>query len=122
MSDIKKLVDTYIDMWNETDAKARLAIGERVWEADGSYVDPQAAVQGPEAISAMIGAVQQQFPGLRFRLGRDVDAHHHLARFTWEMGTDAEPDMIVGFDVAEVSEDGKLRNIFGFLDKVPAAA
>ncbi len=29
---------------------------------------------------------------------------------------------MVGFDVAVVNEDGQIRSVHGFLDKVPAAA
>jgi hypothetical protein len=52
-------------------------------------------------------------------LGRPVDAHHDLARFTWELGpVDAEP-LVIGFDVAVLSDDGRIRTVHGFLDKVP---
>jgi hypothetical protein len=49
-----------------------------------------------------------------------VDAHHNLARFTWELGQDGAEAVVVGFDVAVLSEDGRLREVHGFLDKVPS--
>lgn len=120
MSNIQNLVDGYIAMWNETDPSARARIVEQVWESDASYVDPMAEAHGRETIDATIGAVQGQFPGMSFALGGDVDAHHNLARFTWQLGTAQTPDMVVGFDVAVISDGGKLQAVHGFLDKVPA--
>ncbi len=62
------------------------------------------------------------FPGHVFRLAGDVDAHHGIARFGWELvpATGGEP-LVVGFDVAVAAADGRLRGVYGFLDRVPAA-
>jgi len=68
----------------------------------------------------VIAAVQAQFPGFVFTLLGPVDAHHGQARFTWGLGpANAEP-LVIGFDVAVAAEDGRLRTVLGFLDKVPA--
>ncbi|MEU1626873.1 nuclear transport factor 2 family protein [Streptomyces sp. NPDC020096] len=121
MSDIHDLVERYIAVWNETDPAARRAQLDALWAEDGSYVDPLTVAEGREAFDATIGAVQAQFPGLVFRLGGAVDAHHHLARFTWELGPADGEALVVGFDVAAVSADGRIQTVHGFLDKVPAA-
>ncbi|MCI4065963.1 nuclear transport factor 2 family protein [Micromonospora sp. R77] len=114
-----KVIDRYIESWNETDpAKRRLLIDE-VWAEDGRYTDPLAVVEGREAIAALIGAVQGQFPGLRFGLG-PVDAHHDIARFTWTLGAPGAEPLVVGFDVAVFTADGRIAQVHGFLDKVPA--
>ncbi len=119
MSDVAYLVQTYLDAWNETDRATRRTLLERVWAADGRYVDPLADVTGPTAIDAVIAAAQGQFPGLCFRLAGDVDAHHDVARFTWELGPADGEAVVVGFDVAVVV-DGRFQAVAGFLDKVPA--
>lgn len=121
MSDVAYLVQTYLDAWNETDPATRRTLLERVWAADGRYVDPLADVTGPTAIDAVIAAAQGQFPGLcfRLRLAGDVDAHHDVARFTWELGPADGEAVVVGFDVAVVV-DGRFQAVAGFLDKVPA--
>ena len=79
-----------------------------------------AEAAGRDTIAATVGAVQEQFPGMSFALVGDVDAHHNLARFTWRLGTAQTPDLVVGFDVAVISEGGRLQAVHGFLDKVPA--
>ena len=86
---------------------------------DARYVDPLVAVEGPEAIDETVAAVQGQFPDLEFRLGA-VDAHHNQARFTWELGPAGGDALVVGFDVAVTDDEGRLRQVYGFLDKVPA--
>jgi hypothetical protein len=119
MSTATDLIERYIATWNEQDpAKRRVAVDE-IWTEDASYVDPVAVADGREAIAATIGAVQQQFAGLGFRLAGPVDAHHNLVRFTWELGPEDADALVVGFDVAVLSEDGRLRNVHGFLDRVP---
>lgn len=121
MSDIRYLVERYIAVWNETDPAARRRqIGE-VFAADARYTDPLADVTGPDALDAVIGAVQAQFPGLVFTLG-PVDAHHHIARFTWELGPAGGESLVVGFDTAVAGDDGLVHGVLGFLDKVPASA
>jgi hypothetical protein len=118
--DANELVKRYLATWNERDAEARRAGITEIWEADGSYVDPLGVAEGREAIDATIAGAQQMFPDFGFRLAGAVDAHHNLARFTWELGPEGGEAVVVGFDVAVLSEDGRLRQVHGFLDKVPA--
>ena len=78
-----------------------------------------AAVTGHDALDALIRAVQQQFPGFVFGAGGPTDAHHAQGRFTWTLGKPGEEPAVVGFDVAELSADGRIERVRGFLDKVP---
>ncbi|MEU6738778.1 hypothetical protein [Streptosporangium sandarakinum] len=50
----------------------------------------------------------------------DVDAHHDVARFTWHLGPEGGEAIVVGFDVAVLTGDGRIREVHGFLDRVPA--
>jgi hypothetical protein len=53
----------------------------------------------------------------------EIDAHHDVMRFSWELVPASGGDPVaIGFDVAETGEDGRIRNVLGFLDKAPAAA
>ena len=123
MTDFNTLAQRYIDAWNETDATARRSLIDEVYSADARYIDPMVVAEGRESIAATIGAVQQQFPGLSFRLAGTVDAHHDQARFSWELGSFAQTNaeaLVVGSDVAVRDEDGRLSLVLGFLDRVPA--
>ncbi|GAA2300482.1 nuclear transport factor 2 family protein [Nonomuraea roseoviolacea subsp. roseoviolacea] len=122
MSDINELVQRYLAAWNETDATARRAALAEVFAEDATYTDPLVSVRGLDGLDATIAAVQGQFGGLVFSLGGAVDAHHDIARFTWNLGPEGAEPLAVGFDVAVIGEDGRITQVLGFLDKVPAGA
>jgi hypothetical protein len=122
MTAYDELAQSYIDTWNETDPGARRAAVDQLYSEDARYVDPLAVADGREAITAMIGAVQDQFAGFVFRLVGAVDGHHNQARFGWELGPAGAPAPIVGFDVAVIDDAGRIQTVLGFLDKVPAPA
>jgi hypothetical protein len=119
---MQEIIKGYLEAWNETDASVRRSLVASLWAADGSYTDPLADVRGPDAIAGLIGAAQQQFPGLVFTLGGTVDANHNQARFTWHLGPAGGEPVVIGFDVMVLSESGRIQSVHGFLDKVPAAA
>jgi SnoaL-like domain len=120
MNDVCPVIERYIAIWNEPDPVRRRALIARTWTEDATYVDPLALAEGHDAIDATVTAAQAQFPGFVFRLSGPVDAHHHVARFTWELAPGADADaIVVGFDVAVFAGDGRLRAVHGFLDKVP---
>ncbi|MEU8230711.1 nuclear transport factor 2 family protein [Actinoplanes sp. NPDC048967] len=121
MSDFDIVVQHYLAAWNETDPQRRRAAIEEAFTADIRYVDPLAAVEGHAALDGLIGAVQAQFPGWAFTPGGPVDAHHEQARFTWHLGPAGQEPVVIGFDVAELGADGRIRTVLGFIDQAPAA-
>lgn len=120
MTDAQQRVARYMAIWNETDPAARRAAIDELWTADAFYVDPLGVAEGRDAIDAFVAAAQQQFPGMVFRPAGPVDAHHNVARFTWEMGPEGGEAIAAGFDVAVFADDGRFDRVHGFLDKVPA--
>lgn len=112
---VSELVNGYLQTWNETDPAARRKAISELWAPDGTYTDPMGVATGRAEIDATIGAVQGHFPGLAFTLAGPVDAHHNVARFTWSLGD----DLVIGFDVLELDEEGQISRVHGFLDKVP---
>lgn len=118
---INELADNYIAVWNETDADMRKALIANTFAGDATYVDPLASVEGHEGIHALVGAVQERFPGFRFRLDGKVDGYANRLRFSWTLGPDGIEAPIRGTDVADI-RDGRLANVIGFLDRVPVAA
>ncbi|MFG3436972.1 nuclear transport factor 2 family protein [Nonomuraea sp. NPDC047897] len=120
MSDTNELVQRYLAAWNETDAAARRATLAEVFAEDAVYTDPLVSVRGRDGLDATIAAVQGQFGGLVFSLGGAVDAHHDIARFTWHLGPEGGEPLVIGFDVAVIDGDGRISQVLGFLDRVPA--
>jgi hypothetical protein len=111
----------YISLWNEADPTRRRQLLASDWVADAHYVDPMAEARGAAQIDALVGAVQQRYPGFRFRLKGQADAHGDHLRFSWTLGPNGAEDLIEGTDFAQV-DSGKLRSVTGFLDKVPVGA
>jgi hypothetical protein len=123
LTDISAVIDSYIDVWNETDATARRAKIDQLWASDGEYIDPLASVSGRDGFDQVVQGAQDQFKGLAFVRGDTFDTHHNVVRFTWDLvpGPDADP-IAVGFDVAVLNDEGKIRSVSGFIDKMPAGA
>ncbi|MFI7614288.1 nuclear transport factor 2 family protein [Nonomuraea terrae] len=114
------LIERYVAAWNETDPATRAKAVAELWTEDATYTDPLADVAGHDGIAAVIEAAQGMFPGLVFTPGDQYDAHHHTARFTWHLGPEGGDPVAIGFDVVELAEDGRIRKVLGFLDKVPS--
>lgn len=120
MSDLTPIVDRYIAMWNETDPARRRSLIDGLWTSSGTYVDPLMRGDGPAGIDAMVAAVQQRYPDHRFRRTSDVDAHGGNVRFGWALGAEGAAPLAAGVDFGQVTGDGRLASITGFLDHVAA--
>jgi hypothetical protein len=119
MTDITTVVHNYIAMWNETTPEDRRAIIADTFADDARYLDPLQSGDGPAGIDAMVAAAQKQFPGHRFELSAGPDAHHDRVRFAWRLVADGGAPVAAGVDFATVADDGRLRDVTGFLE--PAA-
>lgn len=121
MTDPALVANRYIELWNETDPQRRRNLLEQSWSPDASYVDPMAAVDGHAGMDALVAGVQQRFPGFSFRLVGAPDGYADKVRFSWELGPDGVDAPIQGSDVV-LLEDGRVRQVIGFLDRVPVQA
>jgi hypothetical protein len=119
VSDRHAVVNNYIAMWNETDARQRRDLAAQVVTEDANYVDPIMTGDGIDGISAMIGSAQEQYPGHRFTLVSGPDNHHDRVRFSWSLAPNGGTPIAIGTDFVTVADDGRMRSITGFLD--PAA-
>ena|SRR5215212_1595249 len=113
MSDLTTLVDTHLAAYGEPDKETRDAAIAAVWAADGALVDPPLTGAGHAGISDLAAAVQSQFAGHTFRRASDVDAHHDVARYAWELVAPDGSVALSGLDVAVVA-DGRLQHVVGF--------
>jgi ketosteroid isomerase-like protein len=115
-------VARYFEAWNSAGTEELTKAVAAAWTADGTYTDPLADVAGHEQIAAVITAAHEQFPGFTFRPSGAVDGHHDTARFSWELVAEDGSAPVAGFDVITLDADGRIRNVLGFLDRVPAGA
>ncbi|GGZ00649.1 nuclear transport factor 2 family protein [Streptomyces poonensis] len=116
-------VSRYFAAWNASGEEELTAAVAAAWAEDGGYTDPLADVRGHERIAALIAATREQFPGYVFRPSGAVDGHHDIARFGWELVGEADGSApVAGFDVIALDDEGRIRSVYGFLDRVPAPA
>lgn len=116
MSDI---AEQYLATWNAHGAERAALLAEH-WSATARYVDPMADVSGRAEVDALIDGVRAQFPGFVFSRVSDVDAHHQQLRFSWGLGPSGAEPVVIGFDVIVLDDDGRVSDVRGFLDRVPA--
>ncbi|KRV46651.1 polyketide cyclase [Wenjunlia vitaminophila] len=121
MSAHQDAVQRYFAAWNATPEELNEAVAAAFTE-DATYTDPLIEVSGHDQIAAAIAGAQQQFPGFAFTLTGTPDAHHDLARFTWDLVSRADGSApAAGFDVVTLADDGRIRSVSGFLDRLPGA-
>jgi diadenosine tetraphosphatase ApaH/serine/threonine PP2A family protein phosphatase len=121
-NDVTTTVDAYLSAYGEPDPARRAELIAAAWAEDGELIDPPLTGEGHDGIGAMAEAVQQQFPGHRFRRASGIDAHHDRLRFAWELVAPAGEVVLAGVDVGELAPDGRLRRITGFFGELPALA
>lgn len=103
------VIARYVDVWNERDADARLALMKSALTEDALYIDPEnAGLRGHVELSEEIGRAQQRFGDLEFTLEAVLGVHHDQALFVWRLGT-----VVTGYDAVEFAGD-RIRRVVGF--------
>jgi hypothetical protein len=120
MSDVKTVVDAYLQGLTQPDAARRGELIRTAWAENGRFVDPLFDVQGHTALDELAQGVIAQYPGHVFRRTSGVDTHHDLARYAFEFVAPDGTVVITGTDVGELGEDGRLQRITGFFGDIPA--
>ncbi|MCF3965034.1 nuclear transport factor 2 family protein [Streptomyces fuscigenes] len=119
MSVHEDAVTRYFAAWNAEDDVLDKAVAAAFTE-DAVYTDPLADVSGHEGLAAAIRAAREQFPGFSFEPTGTPDAHHDVARFTWDLVSAADGSApAAGSDVVRIAADGRIRSVSGFLDRLP---
>lgn len=123
MTTTQEIINNYFDCWNLTDPDERAAVVTKTWTEDATSSDPLNEVTGHDALDKMFAETQQTYPGHQFRQVGELDEHHNLVRWGWEV-LDAEGTSVLeGIDVALRAEDGRLTYLAGFFGaNIPAPA
>jgi hypothetical protein len=119
VTDVATTIDTYLAAYNDPDPRARLALVAESFATSGRLIDPPLDGSGHAGISAMMGAVQQQFPGHALRRVTGVDEHHGHFRYGWELVDPGGAVVLAGEDVGELDGRGQLVRVTGFFGALP---
>lgn len=103
-------------VFNERDPGLRAAAIAALYVADPIMYEPDAVIEGREAISAVAGKLLEQFgPDFRFTPEADGVGHHGIGALRWHAGTQSTPRMVTGTDVAEIV-DGRIARLWVLLN------
>ena len=118
MTDLNMIAQNYITAWNESDVARRQALLKTTFTEDVTYRDPIMQGDGHDGVAVLIDGVQQRFAGFRFSLRGKPDGFADTVRFSWNLGPEGTDSVIEGTDIGVV-ENGRLKSVTGFLDKIP---
>lgn len=116
-----KVVNSWMDAWNEADTERRRDLVRRSFATDGRYADPFLAAEGTDAITESLGQLRDLFPGYFVRRKSGVEAHFGRIRYAWELLDPHGSVVTDGMDVAELAEDGRFQHLVGFVSQVVPA-
>jgi SnoaL-like domain len=122
LTNAQDIAARYIESWNESDPGRRQALVAALWTEDATYLDPMMKAEGHQGIEALIGRVQGRFPEFRFTLSGRPDGYGDRLRFSWDLGPAGTEAVVQGTDFAVLAEDGRLRAVTGFIDRLPPGA
>ena len=123
LAEANGIVQSYFDMWNETDPVRRRAAVEAVWTPDAQSIDPMVDIIGWSAIEQFVIGLQQQYPNHAVLQSGAVDQHHNRARFPWVIKNPSGEIILSGIDCIRLAHDGRIAELTGFFDgTLPAPA
>jgi hypothetical protein len=109
-------------VFNERDAARRMRAVEELYTADPVMYEPEAVVEGREAISAVAGKLLERFgPDFAFMPDAPCLGHHGMASLRWHAAPRSGQIVVSGIDTAEIV-DGKIARLWVLLDANPVDA
>jgi hypothetical protein len=107
-------IDRYCEAWSDPDPERRAAALADVWATNATYTDPMVHAVGAEALLHHIAGVHAQMPGARILRTSEVQVHHDVARFAWQVVLPDGSTLPEGLDLAIFDDSGKIKRIVGF--------
>jgi hypothetical protein len=115
-TEVTAIVDAYVASWNEPDAARRTALVEQAWAHEARYVDPLLDLTGHADLGTLKPLLDQHYPGHSIGRTTEVDAHHNVLRFGWELTGPDGAAVATGIDVGVLADDGRLQGVAGFFN------
>jgi hypothetical protein len=120
MRDIKEIADTYFSLWSEPNPERRREAVAAVFTEGATFTGPIVEVKGHDGITGFANQILEHLSGHQFNRTRDVDTHHDVVRWAWEITPGPnQPVFATGVDVCRIAPDGRLASLTTFLDVAP---
>jgi hypothetical protein len=103
-------------VFNERDPAKRAAALDELFVADPVMYEPDAVIEGREAISAVAGKLLDRFgPTFTFTPDGPAVGHHGLGALRWHAGPAGGAIAVTGTDTAQFA-DGKIARLWVLLN------
>jgi len=115
MNGVEMLVDSYCQGWSDPDPLVRERCIRETLAPEATYVDPRTDTLSVEQLLAHISKTVASRPGATVKRTSNVDVHHNLARFNWQVLLSDGTNLPEGIDFIELEDDHRrIRRIVGF--------
>ncbi len=112
---------SYFAAWNAREIDAIGAHVRAAFGANTRYVDPHRVATGVEEFTASVAQFRAQSPEAIISWASEVDSHHHLHRYAWQLHV-GEKLVVAGYDVVEVDDAQKIVSVLSFFGPLPELA
>ena len=120
MTDIKEIVERYVNIWYESDAAHRRQTVRDLWQEDARHLARAIEAIGHDGIESRVRTAYEKWvreKGCVFRLRDGVDGHHGTIKLRWEMLPASGGEVIsIGFDFLVLAEDGRIQTGYQFIE------
>lgn len=113
--------DHMLAAWNEREPQKIRDHLDRALADDVEFIDPTIHTRGIAEFEQNIRAFRAKYPDAQCIRTSDIDAHHQLARYSWEIRVGPQ-QLVHGFDVAEIDGTAKIRRVLGFFGPLVTAS
>lgn len=95
---VEQMIRSYVEAWNGNNlADFKTAFGN-VWAKSATYTDPDHEnLTGVDAIANLALESFGLFPGRKFEVLTQPEAHHNVGRYTWKVTLSDGSTRIVSF-------------------------
>lgn len=111
-------VDNMLAVWNERDLSRIRTHLELAVTPDICFIDPTIETHGLGEFEENVRDFRTKYPQAVVRRTSGIDSHHKLHRYSWEISA-AGKVFLVGFDVAQTAQDGRVCRVLGFFGPLP---
>jgi hypothetical protein len=118
-TDIERILERYIAVWNNPDPDARRAEIDALWADDAHFANALNEYHGHDEIAVGVGRSHDKWVGTGhvFRSAGTTASHHGAAKFVWHMfGPDGGAPVAVGTNFIGFTADGRIAFDYQFID------
>ncbi len=112
--DVSAKVDAYFDLWNTTDAEARLTKMNGLLEPEITFHDKFSCTLGWEDLNAHLSAYQYFMPGMSLAREAEAEQCQGTVLSRWVANKKDGTQAGKGWNVFTFSPEGRIRHITGF--------